>query len=174
MNEKGILVAYFSRAGNNYVNGSIVNLSVGNTEIAAKIIEQLTGGKLFKIEPKKKYSGDYTTCTDEAMAELRANARPELAENLSAIDDYSTIILGYPNYWGTMPMPVCTFLEQFDFSGKIVLPLCTHEGSGLGHSEKDIKKLCPGADVRKGLAIRGGNVMKAKVEIERWLKQEGI
>jgi len=173
MNNK-ILIAYFSRAGNNYVGGSIVNLPVGNTETAANMIGQLTGGRLFKIDPIKKYSNDYTACTEEAQKELRANARPELSEYLDDMQEFDTVILGYPNYWGTMPMPVCTFLEKYDFSGKKILPLCTHEGSGMGRSESDVKKLCPGADVKKGLAVRGGSVKNAGSDIERWLKSQGV
>lgn len=91
---KTILIAYFSRAGNNYVNGSILNLPVGNTEIAAKMIEEMTGGNLFKIIPVKKYSEDYRICTEEAQRELQAAIRPELAEKLDSIESYDTIILG--------------------------------------------------------------------------------
>jgi flavodoxin len=173
MNSK-ILIAYFSRAEDNYVEGNIVNLPVGNTEIVMQMIAQQTGGKLFKIDPLKKYSSDYTTCTEEAKKDLRENARPELVEYIESIDEFDTIILGYPNYWGTMPMAVCTFLERYDFSGKTILPLCTHGGGGLGRSESDIKKLCPGADVRKGLAIRGSAVKNAKGDLERWFVNLGI
>ena len=168
-----ILIAYFSRAGNNYVGGNIVDLPVGNTEIVMKMIAQLTGGKLFKINPVKQYSSDYSACTKEAQNELSVNARPELAEYLESIDEYNTIILGYPNYWGTMPMAVCTFLERYGFSGKTILPLCTHEGSGMGHSEGDIKKTCPKAIVLSGLAIRGSNVNNAQKEISIWLQNAG-
>lgn len=171
---KKTLIAYFSREGDNYVGGKIVDLPVGNTEVAARMIEKLTGGDLFKIDPVKKYPKDYTTCTHEAQAELRANARPELTSYPDSIEGYDTIILCYPNWWGTMPMPVCTFLERFDFSGKTILPLCTHEGSGMGHSESDIKKLCPGAKVGEGLAIRGGSVKSAESEISRWLHEIGM
>ena len=173
MNSK-ILIAYFSRGGNNYVNGRIVNLPVGNTEIAAKKLQSLTGGSLFKIDPVKKYSEDYHTCTEEAQKELRANARPELANDLDRIDEYGTIVLGFPNWWGTMPMPVWTFLERYGFSGKTILPLCTNEGSGMGNSEADIKKLCPGADVKRGLAIRGGSIGHADREIEGWIRKAGL
>lgn len=169
-----VLIAYFSRAGNNYVGGSIVNLSVGNTETAAKMIEKLTGGIMFRIDPVNKYSSDYPACTQEAQKELRAKARPELTKYPDSIDEYDTIILGFPNYWGTMPMPVCTFLEKFNFSGKKILPLCTHEGSGMGRSESDIKMLCPGADVRKGIALRGGSVKNAEEDIKRWLNDQAV
>ncbi len=165
------LIAYFSREGGNYVGGKIVNLPVGNTEVVAKMIEKLTGGELFKIDPVKIYSQDYTTCTNEAQAELRAGARPELRSYPDSLDAYDTIILCYPNWWGTMPMPVWTFLEKYDFSGKTILPLCTHEGSGMGQSESDIKRLCPGAKVEKGLAIRGGGVNSAENDIVAWLNK---
>jgi len=171
---KPILIAYFSRSGNNYVNGGIINLPEGNTEIAAKKIKEITGGELFKINPVKNYSDDYNTCTEEAKRELRENVRPELAEKLDSLDGYDTIILGYPNWWGTMPMPVWTFLESNDFSGKTILPLCTHEGSGMGSSERDIKKLCPDAKLQKGLAIRGGSVKNAGKDIEAWLKKNEL
>ena len=151
--KKPVLIAYFSRAGNNYVNGQIVNLLVGNTEYAAKMIQGMTGGELFVINPIHTYSEDYTTCTEEAKQELQADARPKLMDSLKSIDEFETIVLCYPNWWGTMPMPVWTFLEGHDFSGKTILPICTHEGGGMGASERDIKKLCAHATIGKGLAI---------------------
>ncbi len=172
--ENKILIAYFSRPDNNYVNGKIINLPVGNTEVAARIIQEMTGGVLFRINQVNKYSEDYDTCTEEAQHELRANARPELTEKLDSIDGFDTIILGYPNWWSTMPMPVWTFLESYDFSGKIILPLCTHEGSRMGRSENDIKKLCPEAKLQQGLAIHGGSVKSAGKDIEAWLKKSGF
>ncbi len=172
--KKPVLIAYFSRPGNNYVSGQIVNLSVGNTEVAAKKIQEMTSGELFKINQVHKYSDNYNICTDEAKQELRANARPELADSLDSIDGFETIILGYPNWWSTMPMPVWTFLESHDFSGKTILPLCTHEGSGMGSSERDIKKLCPDAKVVKGLAIQGGSVKNSGKNIEVWLRTNGL
>lgn len=169
-----ILIAYFSRPGNNYVNGKIINLPVGNTEVVARIIQEMTGGNLFRINQVNKYSEDYDTCTEEAQHELQANARPELTEKLDSIDGYKTIILGYPNWWSTMPMPVWTFLESYDFSGKTILPLCTHEGSRMGRSESDIKKLCPDAKLQQGLAIYGGSVKSAGKDIESWLKKSAL
>jgi flavodoxin len=172
--KKNILIAYFSRADKNYCGGSIVDLKVGNTEVIAESIAHLLGADLFKIEPVKKYSADYTACTEEAKRDLRANLRPELVNNLPGIDQYDVILLGYPNYWGTMPMPVWTFLESHDFSNKTILPLCTHEGSGLGSSESDIRKLCPKATVLPGLAVRGSAVKTASAEVENWLKRNGL
>lgn len=163
------LVAFYSRADENYVSGAIKDLKVGNTEIAADIIKELCGADIFKIEQEKPYSKKYNDCINEAKADQRANARPKLKSNLESIDDYDTIYLGFPNYWGTMPMAVFTFLESFDFSGKIIKPFCTHEGSGMGNSVSDIKKLCPNADVQSGLAIYGSSVNRAKSDIERWI-----
>jgi Flavodoxins len=171
LENKKVLIAYFSREGNNYVNGSIVNLTVGNTQIVAEMIEEHTGGDLFKIEANYSYPSDYTKCTNVAKDELRNNARPELTETVDNIDEYDVIFLGYPNWWGTAPMPVFTFLEEYDFDGKIIVPFCTHEGSGMGHSEKDIKESCQGAEVKKGLAIHGGSVMKSKNAIISWIEK---
>lgn len=172
--EEKCLIAYYSRAGNNYVNGSIVNLPVGNTEVAANMIQKLTGGDLFKINTVKTYPTDYTKTTEVAQQELRQNARPELTGRIDNMADYEIIVLGYPNWWGTMPMAVYTFLEAYDFSGKTIIPFCTHEGSGMGHSESDIKKLCAKATVLKGLAIKGGNVQRAESEIAAWLRKSGV
>ena len=169
-----ILIAYFSRSGNNYIGENIVNLSVGNTEIAAKKLQNLTGGRLFKIDSIDRYSEDYHTCTKEAQKELRTNARPELSEYPSSIDGYDTMVLCFPNWWGTMPMPVWTFLERYNFSGKTILPLCTNEGSGMGRSETDIKNLCPGANVKRGLAIRGSSVDHSDRELENWIQKTGL
>ena len=162
------IIIYFSREGNNYVNGSIVNLKTGNTEIAANFIRELTGAEIFRLEPVKAYSADYTECTKEAQAELRANARPAV-NALPDISGYDTVYLGYPNWWGTCPMCVFTFIESQNWAGKTVKPFCTHEGSGMGHSESDLKKACAGADVKKGLAIHGADVLKAKTAIQNWI-----
>lgn len=165
------LIAYFSRKGNNYVSGKIVDLAVGNTQIAAEMIQELTGGDLFEIEAVRPYSEDYTACTEEAREELRKDARPELTAQVPDFEQYDVIYLGYPNWWGTMPMPVFTFLEQYNFEGKTIRPFCTNEGSGMGNSEADMKKRCPGATVQKGLAIHGGSVGGARPAIEAWVKE---
>jgi flavodoxin len=165
------LIAYYSRAGNNYVNGSIVNLPVGNTEVAAKMIQKLTGSDIFRIDTVKTYPEGYQETTEVAREELRRNARPEITGHVDNMADYSVIYLGYPNWWGTMPMAVFTFLEAYDLAGKTIVPFCTHEGSGMGRSESDIRKLCPNARVLKGIAIKGGSVQRANNEIADWLTQ---
>ena len=168
------LIAYFSRKGNNYVGGSLTNLPVGNTEVAAKMIQNLTGSDIFRIATVREYPTDYGKTTDMARKELRENARPELSDDVDSLENYGVIFLGYPNWWGTMPMAVCTFLEKHDFSGKTILPFCTHEGSGMGRSEGDIKKICERATVLKGLSIRGGSVQRAENEISAWLRESGV
>ena len=152
------------------MNGTLKELSVGNTEVAAGIIGRLTGADIFRIDPVRAYAADYNTCIEEARADRRRNARPALKEYPEGIDGYDIIYLGFPNYWGTMPMAVFTFLEHFDFNGKTIRPFCTHEGSGMGASEKDIARLCPGAYVAKGLPIRGGSVASAEPLIHDWIE----
>lgn len=169
MSNSKSLIAYYSRKGNNYVGGSIVNLPVGNTEVVAKKIQELTGGDLFQIETVKAYPEDYTATTRVAQVEMNDEARPELTESIDNLDSYEVIYLGYPNWWGTMPMAVYTFLEAYDFSNKTIILFCTHEGSGMGSSERDIKNLCPKSQVRPGLAIRGGSVKSAEATLKAWL-----
>lgn len=173
INNKNILVAYFSHKGMNYSNGSIIELKKGNTEIAAEIIAKFTNADLFEISTLKQYPFEYNACTTVAKDELRANSRPELANDI-VITNYDVIFIGYPNWWGTMPMPVCTFLENHDFSGKTIIPFCTHEGSGMGSSESDIKKLATGVKNKKGLAIHGSSVSGSTSDIEKWLKVSDI
>lgn len=165
------LIVFFSRADENYFGGAMKYVEVGNTEIAVQHIKELTGFDSFKLEMKTPYSADYMTCIEEAKAHLRENARPELKALPDSLDAYDSIILAYPNYWGTMPMAVFTFLDAFDFSGKTVYPLCTNEGSGLGKSVSDIKKY---ANVGEGLSLTGSTVAKAKPVIEKWLKNNHI
>ena len=168
------LIAYFSRPGNNYVGGRIVNLPVGNTEVVVKMIRQMTGGDLFHIEGVNAYPEGYQETTDVAQQELRARARPDLTRHLGTLAPYDVIFLGYPNWWGTMPMPVFTFLEEYDLAKKTIAPFCTHEGSGLGHSIADIRKACPKATVTEGLAVRGGEVKNAQDPVAGWLREIGI
>ena len=149
-------------------------VKVGNTEIVAGIIKELIPADTFKIEMKNPYSPVYMTCIEEAKKDLRAKARPELVSMPASIDEYDTVILAYPNYWGTMPMAVYTFLENFDFTGKTILPLCTNEGSGMGSSEREIRKTCPGADVKRGLPVTGSTAANSKSSVERWLKANGM
>ena len=168
------LIAFFSRADENYFGGAMRYVKVGNTEIVVNGMKDMIEADSFKIEMKDTYSPVYMTCIEEAKKDLREKARPELVDYPDSIDEYDTIILAYPNYWGTMPMAVFTFIERYDFSGKTILPLCTNEGSGMGHSESDIKKLIPGATVRKGLAITGSGAENAGGAVKKWLSENGL
>ena len=168
------LIAFFSRADENYFGGAMRYVKIGNTEIVCDIIKELTGADSFKIEMKDPYSPVYMTCIEEAKKDLRAKARPELVSMPESIDEYDTVILAYPNYWGTMPMAVFTFLEAFDFTGKTILPLCTNEGSGMGSSERDVKKACPGATVKAGLSVTGSEAANAKASVQKWLSANGL
>ena len=168
------LIAFFSRADENYFGGAMRYVKTGNTEIVVSGMKDMITADSFKIEMKDPYSPVYMTCIEEAKKDLKENARPELTSYPDSIDDYDTVILAYPNYWGTIPMAVFTFLEKYDFSGKTILPLCTNEGSGMGHSESDIKKLVPGAAVKKGLAIIGSKAADASGAVKKWLSENGL
>ena len=163
------LIAFYSRADENYVSGMLRNLTVGNTEVAAGILQELTDADLFKIEQMQPYAKGYNQCIAQAQEDQKRDARPELKAYPESIDAYDTIYLGFPNYWSTMPMAVFTFLEHFDFNGKTIKPFCTHEGSGMGRSEKDIKRLCPNAKVEKRLAIYGSSVSRSRKDFEKWI-----
>ena len=168
------LIAYFSRADENYFSGSMRYVTTGNTEIVVNKIREMIDADTFKIEMKRPYSPAYMTCIEEAKKDLQAKARPELVSLPASVDGYDTVILAYPNYWGTMPMAVYTFLEAFDFTGKTILPLCTHEGSGMGGSERELKKVCPGATLKKGLPIGGGSAGSSDAAVKRWLADNGL
>ena len=164
------LVAYFSHKGENYSKGKIVNLKKGNTEIAAEMISSIIDADIFEIIADKKYPIKYDDCIEIAKKELRENSKIKLKQDID-IKEYDTIFVDYPNWWGTMPMPVWSFLEGKDFTDKKILPFCTHEGSGLGKSESDRKKLTSGAEVLKGLAINGSEVNSSEEKIKKWLEE---
>ena len=180
-----ILVAYFSRVGNTVwendvdaVTSASLNVEndefIGNAEYLAKMAEEITGGDLFLIQTEETYPSAYRDTTDVAKEEQNANARPALASHVENMGQYDTIVLVYPNWWGMLPMPLYTFLEEYDFSGKTILPLCTHEGSAMGSSERAIADLCPNANLLSGLAIRGSNASSAKSDVESWINESGI
>ncbi len=163
------LIAFYSRAGENYFGGTYRHITVGNTEQAAEMLADWTGGELYHIEQAQPYSDTYETCIAEAKVDLQNNVRPEVLDLPEDLDAYDEIYLGYPNYWGTMPMAVYTFLEHYDWTGKTIHPFCTHEGSGLSHTVQDIQKAAPGAAVTKGLAIHGSSVAGAGAALQRWV-----
>lgn len=166
------LIIYYSRKGQNYWNGGIKTIAKGNTEIVAEFIRNAVGGDLFEVETVKEYDADYYKCIDKAQAELHANARPELKKYLDCIDEYDNVFVCGPCWWGTYPMAVFTQLEKLDFTGKKVMAAMTHEGSGLGSSERDLKRICTGAAFGKGLAVHGADASGSESTVAAWAKKQ--
>lgn len=168
--ESKILIAYFSRADENYGVGVIEK---GNTEIIAEMIAEETGGDLFHIERETAYPVEYDACTEEAKQEKENDARPALAEDFSP-DEYNVIYLGYPIWWGDMPMPVYTWLEAHDFVGKTIIPFCTHAGSGLSGTGENIQDICADAEILEGFEISGETAQndqdEARTELLTWME----
>ncbi len=162
------LVAYFSHAGENYVSGNIETLERGNAERLAVFAARACEGVLFEIKRAEPYPTVYQECVDAASAELKAAARPSLASDFDPAL-YDKIVLIYPNWCGTMPMPVYTWLEAHDFAGKTICPVCTHEGSGLAETEQAIARVCPGATVADGLAVKGSKAAESEDAVLAWL-----
>ena len=165
------VIIYYSRKGENYCNGGIKNLSKGNTEIVAEFIQKAVGGDFFEVVTVKEYAADYYACIDEAKKELHEQARPELKKYLNSIADYDNIFICGPCWWGTFPMAIFTQLEKLDFTGKKVIAVMTHEGSGLGSCERDLKKICKGAVFGKGLAVHGADAAKSESTVADWAKK---
>ena len=165
---KKTLVIYYSRKGQNYSRGSVVELAKGNTEYIAEFIKKAVDADLFEIKTVKQYSEDYTTCTREAREELKNNARPELIEYIDSIAQYQNIVIAGPCWWGTFPCAVMTQLEKLDFTGKMVFSVMTHEGSGLGSSVSTLKNLCKGAQIGESLAILGSSAPDSFETVSQW------
>ena len=164
------LVIYFSRAGENIFNGEMRVLAKGNTEVIAEYIKEIIGADLFKVERLVDYANDYNTCMKESKEEHNSNARPELKNYLDSIEQYDTIYIGSPIYWGTMPNPLLTQLERLNWQGKTVRVFTTHEGNGLGKVVDDVRRACYGANVLDdSIAIMGHDVYNAKGQICKWL-----
>ena len=147
-----ILVAYFSRADENYNVGVV---KIGNTQILAEYIAEQVGADIFHIETVTPYPADYDDCCDVAKQELADKARPKISGGVDNMDSYDIVFLGYPIWWGDMPMAVYTFMESYDFSDKVVIPFNTHEGSGASGTYSKIKSALPNAQVLDGIAIQG-------------------
>lgn len=155
-----ILIAYFSWGG--------------NTKGIAEEIQNQTGADLFEITMVNPYSNDYNTVLDEAQRDQNEQARPELASHVENMEQYDTVILGYPNWWASIPMPVASFLEEYDFSGKTIIPFCSHGGGRFGQSLTAISKLAPDAAMGEALSIHysGGSGMPD--DVSEWLAGNGI
>lgn len=165
------LVAYFSRAGQNYGHGGVMTIAKGNTEVLAEAIAADLKAPLFKIETVKPYPEDYYATTDQAKQELRDKARPAIKGPLPNMDGVDTIVLGYPNWWGTVPMAVKTFLDGCDLAGVTIAPFCTNEGSGLGGSVRDLERSYPAAKVVSGLSVRGTDAARSTDKAVAWARK---
>ena len=177
-----ILIAYFSVPEDIDTEGidadagaSIVvkeDQVMGNLEYMAEVIGDVTGGTLFRIETEEEYPLEHEALVDQAAVEQDENARPELEAHIEDLDQYDTIFLGYPNWWGGMPMPVYTFLEEYDFAGKTIIPFTAHGGSGFSNTVSEIKELQPDAEVSEnGLSISRNEVADAEEEIRSWAEE---
>lgn len=171
--DKKVLVAYFSRTGEQY---SVGNITEGNTAIIAKIIADKTNGDLFEIKVKNdNYPKGYTELTEYAKAEMNQNARPEIVGKVDNFEQYDTIFIGFPIWWGDKPMPVYTFIDSYNFNGKNIIPFCTHEGSGFCGTQGMDKT---GVKILKGLAIYGHTAQNDRTEADKkvseWLKGLGF
>ena len=169
-----MLVAYFSLAGEQYGVGVVEE---GNTSIIAHMIAEQTGADLFEIEAVTPYPTSHSELLDVSRQEMANNARPEIADTVDNMDDYDTIFIGYPNWWGDMPMIVYNFLESYDLSGKTIVPFCTHGGSGLSNTESTIADIT-GGTMKDGFAIPGTTAQNdrdtARNEVTQWLKDGGF
>lgn len=163
------IVIYFSRADENYMRDGIRKIDKGNTEIVAEKISKLTGASLFKVETVNSYPYNYYNCCDVAKRELNNNERPEIKNRLTNLDDYDTIYIGGPVWWGHYPCALFTALEGLNYEGKTIKPFCTHEGSGLGSIMEDVKQLTPNGNISKGLEIRGCDALNSDEKIEKWV-----
>ena len=164
------LVAFFSRADENY---SVGYIKKGNTHIVAEMIAAETEADMFHIETVNPYPANYNECIEVAKREKQSKASPEIKGDVR-VEDYDVIFLGYPNWWVEMPMAVYTFIEKHNWQNKIVIPFCTHEGSGLSGTERRIQSACEGATVMKGIAIRGYTAQNdqetTRKTVQTWIK----
>lgn len=155
-----VLIAYFSWSG--------------NTQGIAEEIQRQSGADIFVIEPEKSYSDDYNTVLKEAQRDQHRQARPKLKGHIKNIAQYDTILLGYPNWWASIPMPIASFLEEYDLSGKTILPFCSHGGGRFGQSLTAIAKLAPKAVIKEGLSVHYGGGSGLSGDIARWLSKNGV
>jgi len=166
-----ILTVFYSRKGENYFPDGMRVIEKGNTAWAAEHIQQAVGGDIFEIDTVKPYSDNYRECVAQSVQEVKTNSRPEVKDYAADMEQYDTIFVCFPCWCGTAPMCVFTFLEHYDLTGKKIVPLCTNEGSGMGKSEADIQKACPGAKVLPGLSVRGHLCESGAEMIGAWAKQ---
>lgn len=146
----------------------------GNTQNVAEVIQSQTDSDIFEINPKTAYSDDYNTVLDLAQEEQRTNARPAMSSNIENIEQYDVIYVGYPNWWASIPMPIASFLEEYDFSGKTIIPFCSHGGGRFGQSLTAIAKLAPDAAMGEALSIHYSGSSELSSDVTDWLSSNGI
>lgn len=167
-----ILVAYFSHAGETYMPEGLIMLDEGNAAVLAHMAADACAGAadIFEIKTADPYPTGYKALVAQGKEERAANARPELTEHVSGFERYDTVILAYPNWFGTLPMPVFTFLESYDFTGKTLAPLCTHEGGGISRTTAALAEACPDAHIAEALAVAGSKARDSRSLVERWVR----
>lgn len=183
--DSNILIAYFTMPedvdteGVDAIAGASIVVNdgevMGNVEYMASIIQSTVGGDLFRIETVEQYPLDHDPLVDQAAQEQDEDIRPELSTHIENLEQYDTIFLGYPNWWGDMPQALYTFLEEYDFSGKTIIPFCPHGGSGFSRTESTIAELQPGAIVSEnGLTVSRSDVAGSRDEVAQWAAGFGL
>jgi flavodoxin len=169
-----VLLAYFSRAGENYYYGGRTQLAVGNTEVVAGMIGRLIGCDVYRIEAGEPYPDDYEETVARIVREQRADTRPAIANLPTSLAGYDTVLLGSPIWNVRPPLIMATFAERFDFAGKALFPFVTYAVSGLGTATRDYAAWCPGATIGEGLAVRGEEAGESGAPVEEWLRRIGL
>lgn len=183
--DANILVAYFTYGENAKMPDGVDASSsasiqawdgdtTGNTGLAAHWISDAAGGDLFSIQTEEKYPGDYDDTVDQGQEEQSENARPKLSSHVDHMDQYDVVFLGYPNWWGDMPMAVYSFLDEYDMSGKTVIPFVTSGGSGFSDTVSAIKEEEPDADVQEGLELSDSETADSEDEVKSWVESLGV
>lgn len=157
---ENVLILYFSHSG--------------NTRTLAEYIHSKIGGDILELKTVNPYPSDYDAVVDQAQQEQRQNARPDISTSIPNLEKYDTVFIGYPNWWGTLPMPFFTLLERHPLGRKTIVPFCTHEGSRFGRSERDLQQLCPDARMLEGFEVRGSRVGRAQADVDAWLHKLGF
>lgn len=163
-----VLIVFFSHAGENYAVG---NIKVGNTKLVADEIQKVTGGDEFEIVADKNYDMPYDALTKLAKEETEKGEKPSFKGEIKNIDDYDTVFIGGPIWWGTYPRVMFTFFDKYDLNGKTIIPFSTHEGSGLGSVVEDLKTLYPNATFKEAFSIYGTETRKDLSKVDKWLKR---
>lgn len=172
------LIIYYSRSGENYINGEIKSLEKGNTELLIDLFKDKLNSDTFKVTQIKPYSNDYSICIEEARIDKKNNIKPELIDDLIDISKYELILIAYPNYWGDIPMALYGLLEKLDFTNKKIIPICTHEGSGFGTSLNTLNKILKNVVIINSFSIYGHEIHNSlnlvEQKVDKFLKENNL